>query len=136
MFQITTEPLSVQRLNDLVKRPTDGAVVTFDGIVRNNFEGRPVQYLEYEAYAAMAEKKLAEIGAEVRQKFAVGNIAMLHRIGRLEIGESSIVIAVAAPHRHAAFEACAYAMDRVKEAVPVWKKEFFADGDTHWVNQN
>lgn len=136
MFQVTTEPLSVQRLNDLVKRPTDGAVVTFDGIVRNNFEGRPVQHLEYEAYAAMAEKKLAEIGAEVRQKFAVGNIAMLHRIGRLEIGESSIVIAVAAPHRHAAFEACAYAMDRVKEAVPVWKKEFFADGDTHWVNQN
>jgi molybdopterin synthase catalytic subunit len=136
MFTVTTEPLSVQRLNDAVKCPTDGAVVTFDGIVRNNFEGRPVQYLEYEAYAAMAEKKLAEIGEEVRQKFAVGNIAMMHRIGRLEIGESSIVIAVAAPHRHAAFEACAYAMDRVKEEVPVWKKEFFADGDAHWVNQN
>jgi len=123
-------------VNDLVKRPTDGAVVTFDGIVRNNFDGRSVRYLEYEAYAAMAEKKLAAIGAEVRQKFAIGEIAMMHRIGRLEIGESSIVIAVAAPHRHAAFEACAYAMDRVKAEVPVWKKESFADGADHWVNQN
>ena len=136
MFRVTTEPLNVQQVNDLVKRPTDGAVVTFDGIVRNNFDGRPVRYLEYEAYATMAEKKLAEIGAEVQQKFAVGEIAMLHRIGRLEIGESSIVIAVAAPHRHAAFEACAYAMDRVKAEVPVWKKEFFADGADHWVNHN
>jgi len=136
MFRVTTEPLSVQQVNDLVKRPTDGAVVTFDGIVRNNFDGRPVRYLEYEAYAAMAAKKLAEIGAEVQQKFAVGEIAMMHRIGRLDIGESSIVIAVAAPHRHAAFEACAYAMDRVKAEVPVWKKEFFADGADHWVSQN
>jgi molybdopterin synthase catalytic subunit len=126
----------VQQVNDLVKSPTDGAVVTFDGIVRNNFDGRPVHYLEYEAYAAMAEKKLAEIGAEVQQKFAVGKIAMMHRIGHLEIGESSIVIAVAAPHRYAAFEACAYAMDRVKAEVPVWKKEFFADGADHWVSQN
>jgi molybdopterin synthase catalytic subunit len=136
MFRVTAEPLSVQQVNNLVKRPTDGAVVTFDGIVRNNFDGRPVRYLAYEAYAAMAEKKLAEIGAEVQQKFAIGEIAMVHRIGRLEIGESSIVIAVAAPHRHAAFEACAYAMDRVKAEVPVWKKEFFGDGADHWVNQN
>ena len=136
MFKVTTEPLKVQEVNDLVKRPTDGAVVTFDGIVRNNFDGRPVDYLEYEAYAAMAEKKLVEVAAEVRQKFAVGEVAMVHRIGRLEIGESSIVIAVAAPHRHAAFEACAYAMDRVKEDLPVWKKEFFADGEAHWVNQH
>jgi len=136
MFRVTAEPLSVQQVSDLVKRPTDGAVVTFDGIVRNNFDGRPVRYLAYEAYAAMAEKKLAEIGAEVQQKFAIGEIAMVHRIGRLEIGESSIVIAVAAPHRHAAFEACAYAMDRVKAEVPVWKKEFFVDGADHWVNQN
>jgi molybdopterin synthase catalytic subunit len=136
MFRVTTEPLSVQAVNDLVKRPTDGAVVTFDGIVRNNFAGRPVHYLEYEAYAAMAEQKLAEIGEEMRRKFAVGEIAIVHRIGRLEIGESSIVIAVAAPHRHAAFEACAYAMDRIKEEVPIWKKEFFTDGEDHWVNQN
>lgn len=136
MFKVTKEPLSVQEVNDLVKRPTDGAVVTFDGIVRNNFDGRPVRFLEYEAYAEMAEKKMAEIATEVRQKFAIGEIAMVHRIGHLDISESSIVIAVAAPHRHAAFEACAYAMDCVKEAVPVWKKEFFADGEAHWVNQN
>ena len=136
MFKVTLEPLNVQQVNDFVKRPTDGAVVTFDGIVRNSFEGRAVRYLEYEAYATMAEKKLAEIGEEVRRKFPVGEIAMVHRIGKLEIGESSIVIAVAAPHRHAAFEACSYAMDRVKEEVPIWKKEFFADGEDHWVNQN
>ncbi len=136
MFKVTTEPLSVQQVNDLVKRPTDGAVVTFDGIVRNNFGGRTVSYLEYEAYAAMAEKKLAEIGKESQQKFAIGEIAIVHRIGRLEIGESSIVIAVAAPHRQAAFEACAYVMDRIKVDVPVWKKEFFTDGLDHWVNQN
>jgi molybdopterin synthase catalytic subunit len=135
-IKITTEPLSVQALNDLVKRASDGAVVTFDGIVRNNFDGRCVRALEYEAYAEMAEKKMAEIGTEVQRKFDVGEIAMVHRLGHLEIGESSIVIAVAAPHRQAAFEACAYAMDRVKEDVPVWKKEFFADGDAHWVNQN
>jgi molybdopterin synthase catalytic subunit len=136
MFKVTTEPLDIQTINDLVKRPTDGAVVTFDGIVRNNFDGRDVHALEYEAYAEMAEKKMAQIGREVRQKFPIGEIAMSHRLGRLGIGESSIVIAVAAPHRHEAFEACAYAMDRVKEEVPVWKKEFFNDGDDHWVNQN
>jgi molybdopterin synthase catalytic subunit len=136
MFKVTMEPLNVQAVNELVKRPTDGAVVTFDGIVRNNFEGRAVRWLEYEAYADMAEKKMAQIGAEVQRKFPVGEIAMVHRLGHLEIGESSIVIAVAAPHRHAAFEACAYAMDRVKEDVPVWKKEFFADGNEHWVNQD
>ena len=133
MFRVTTEPLDVQQVHDLVKRPSDGAVVTFDGIVRNNFDGRQVRYLEYEAYAAMAEKKMADIAAEVQAKFAVGDVAMVHRIGRLEIGESSILIAVAAPHRQPAFEACAYAMDRVKQDVPVWKKEFFADGESHWV---
>lgn len=136
MFRVTTEPLDVQQVHNLVKRPTDGAVVTFDGIVRNNFDGREVRYLEYEAYAAMAEKKMAEIAAQVQDKFAVGDVAMVHRIGRLEIGESSILIAVAAPHRQPAFEACAYAMDRVKQEVPVWKKEFFTDGESHWVQPN
>ncbi len=133
MFRVTTEPLDLQQVHGLVKSPGDGAVVTFDGIVRDNFDGREVRCLAYEAYAPMAEKKMAEIATEVRSKFAVGDIAMVHRIGRLEIGESSILIAVAAPHRQPAFEACAYAMDRVKEEVPVWKKEFFADGEAHWV---
>ena len=136
MFRVTTEPLDVQQVHNLVKSPADGAVVTFDGIVRNHFDGREVRYLEYEAYAAMAEKKMAEIAAEVQIKFAVGDVAMVHRIGRLEIGESSILIAIAAPHRQPAFEACAYAMDRVKQEVPVWKKEFFADGESHWVQPN
>ena len=136
MFKVTTEPLDINALNNDVKRSSDGAVVTFDGIVRDNFDGRPVRSLTYEAFAPMAEKKMAAIAAEVQQKFAIGAIAMVHRIGALQIGESSIVIAVAAPHRHAAFEACAYAMDRVKEEAPVWKKEFFADGDSHWVNQD
>ena len=136
MFRVTTEPLDVQHVHNLVKTPADGAVVTFDGIVRNNFDGRAVRYLEYEAYAAMAEKKMAEIAEEMRNKFAVGDVAMVHRIGRLDIGESSILIAVAAPHRRPAFEACAYAMDRVKEEVPVWKKEFFTDGESHWVQPN
>lgn len=136
MFRVTTEPLDVQHVHNLVKTPADGAVVTFDGIVRDNFDGRAVRYLEYEAYAAMAEKKMAEIAEEMRNKFAVGDVAMVHRIGRLEIGESSILIAVAAPHRRPAFEACAYAMDRVKEEVPVWKKEFFTDGESHWVQPN
>jgi len=136
MFRVTTEPLDVQQINHLVKRPTDGAVVTFDGIVRNNFDGRQVRHLEYEAYASMAEKKMAEIAGEVRDKFAVGEVAMVHRVGRLDIGDSSILIAVAAPHRQPAFEACAYAMDRVKQEVPVWKKEFFSDGESHWVQPN
>ena len=136
MFRVTTEHLDVQQVHDLVKSPADGAVVTFDGIVRNNFEGREVRYLEYEAYAAMAEKKMVEIAAEVRTKFAVGGVAMVHRIGQLQIGESSILIAVAAAHRQPAFEACAYAMDRVKQEVPVWKKEFFVDGESHWVQPN
>ena len=121
------------KIHNLVKKPTDGAVVTFDGIVRNHFEGRQVRHLEYEAYASMAEKKMAEIAKEVRDKFAVGQVAMVHRVGRLEIGESSILIAVAAPHRQPAFEACSYAMDRVKQEVPVWKKEHFIDGEAHWV---
>lgn len=133
MFRVTSEPLDVQQVHNLVKKPTDGAVVTFDGIVRNNFDGRPVRHLEYEAYASMAEKKMAEIAKEVRDKFAVGQVAMVHRVGRLEIGESSILIAVAAPHRQPAFEACSYAMDRVKQEVPVWKKEHFIDGEAHWV---
>jgi molybdopterin synthase catalytic subunit len=136
MFKVTREPLNVQEIHNFVKRHTDGAVVTFDGIVRNNFDDRAVRYLEYEAYAEMAERQMAEIGAEARGKFSIGEVAIVHRLGRLEIGESSIVVAVAAPHRQAAFEACAYVMDRVKEQVPVWKKEFFADGEDHWVNQN
>ena len=136
MICLTQEPIDTSRILTHVASHDAGAVVLFLGTTREFTHGRQTASLEYECYAEMAEKKMAEIGAEVRQKFAVGEIAMVHRLGALNIGESSIVIAVAAPHRHAAFEACAYAMDRVKEAVPIWKKEFFDDGEAHWVNQN
>ncbi len=135
MFKVTKEPLNVQEVNTLVKRSTDGAVVTFDGIVRDNFDGRAVRYLEYEAYAEMAEKKMVEIATEVRQKFAVGKIAMVHRIGRLEIGEAAVVIAVAAPHRAEALEAFRYAIDTLNRSVPIWKKEFDVEGGS-WVEEN
>lgn len=104
-----------------------GVVITFLGVVRNRSQGHDIQYLEYSAYKPMAEREMERIAAEVRSRWDCA-CAMAHRVGRLEIGEASIVIAVAAPHRGAAFEACHYAIDRVKETVPVWKKEVAVDG--------
>lgn len=104
-----------------------GAVITFLGVVRNRSQGHAIQYLEYSAYKPMAEREMERIAEEVRARWGCA-CAMAHRVGRLEIGEASIVIAVAAPHRGAAFEACRYAIDRVKETVPVWKKEVAVDG--------
>ena len=108
-----------------------GAVVTFIGTVRNKSLGQAIQYLEYQAYKPMAEREMRRVAAEVEQRWGL-SCAMAHRVGRLEIGEASIVIAVASPHRKAAFEACHYAIDRVKEIVPVWKKEVAIDG-SWWV---
>lgn len=133
MYRVTKDPIWVEEIEAWVKEPSAGAVVTFDGIVRNNAEGRAVRFLEYEAYPEMAEKCLGEIGEEVKRKWHLNKVAMVHRIGRLAIGESSIVISVSAPHRADAFAACQYAMDRVKESVPIWKKECFEEG-AHWVN--
>lgn len=104
-----------------------GAVVTFVGVVRDNSQGHRVRYLEYSAYAPMAESEMRKIGDEVKARWGFP-CAMAHRVGKLEIGEASIVIAVASPHRKAAFEACHFAIDRVKETVPVWKKEVAQDG--------
>ena len=104
-----------------------GAVVTFLGVVRNRSQGHDIQYLEYSAYKPMAEREMARIAEETQTRWGCA-CAMAHRVGRLEIGEASIVIAVAAPHRAAAFEACRYAIDQVKETVPVWKKEVATDG--------
>ena len=105
----------------------------FSGVVRNQTDGRPVKYLEYEAHAPMAEVKMREIGRTVRSRWpGVRRIAMLHRTGRLEIGEASVLIAVSAAHRGDAFEACRYAIDTLKRTVPVWKKEHFEDGEV-WV---
>jgi MoaE-MoaD fusion protein len=111
-----------------VRTASDGAIVTFDGCVRNQSHGRPTLYLDYEAYESMALAKMREIGAEVHAKFPIDRVAIAHRLGRLEIGETSVFIAVSAPHRAAAFEACRFAIDTLKRSVPIWKKEYFEDG--------
>jgi molybdopterin synthase catalytic subunit len=111
-----------------VRTGADGAIVTFDGCVRNQSHGRRTLYLDYEAYESMALTKMREIAAEVRAKFPIDRVAIAHRLGRLEIGETSVFIAVSAPHRAAAFEGCRYAIDTLKRSVPIWKKEYFEDG--------
>jgi molybdopterin synthase catalytic subunit len=132
-FVVTRAPLEAVRLAALVQGPDMGAVVTFAGIVRNNFGGRATAYLEYEAYEGMAEAVLAQIAAEARERWETGPIAIHHRVGRLEIGETAVLVVVASPHRHAAFEAAEWIMDRIKEAAPIWKKEIWADGASEWV---
>ncbi|MFQ5817121.1 MAG: molybdopterin converting factor subunit 1 [Terriglobia bacterium] len=115
-----------------LKAPADGAVVTFDGIVRNHSGGKQTLYLDYEAYEPMALKKMREIAAEMRSRYPVDSVAIVHRLGRLAIGETTMFIAVSAAHRAAAFDACRYALERLKRTVPIWKKEYFADGAV-WV---
>jgi molybdopterin synthase catalytic subunit len=132
LIEITRESIRPETVIGRVLGPQCGAVVTFFGTVRNNFEGKRVLYLEYEAYPAMALKKLEEIAVEIKRKFPVEAVAVTHRLGRLEIGEISVVIAVSAGHRQAAFEGCQYAIDRIKEIVPIWKKEYYEDGAA-WV---
>ena len=132
MFDITDQPLSLEPLVSAVTRSSSGAVASFLGVVREQTRGRQVLYLEYEAYREMAIPKMREIADEIRRKWKVDEIAMVHRIGHLEIGETSVAIAVSAPHRHQALAACAYAIDRLKETVPIWKKEVWTDGE-EWV---
>jgi molybdopterin synthase catalytic subunit len=127
-FFLTGEPLDPRAIEALVADPGCGALVTFVGTVRRTNEGREVDYLEYEAYPGMAEKKMAEIGREIQERWGLEGVAIGHRLGRCEVGEASIVICVASPHRRAAFEACHYAIDRVKEIVPIWKREVWKDG--------
>ena len=131
LFRITEDPLVAEQLYAVVASPAHGAVVSFAGVVRDHTEGRQTQYLVYEAYGDMARAKLVAIGAEIRERWAIGEVAIIHRVGRVEIGEISVVIAVASAHRSEAFEACRFAIDRVKETVPIWKKEVFEDGQ-HW----
>ncbi|OLC00295.1 MAG: hypothetical protein AUH30_02915 [Candidatus Rokubacteria bacterium 13_1_40CM_68_15] len=132
-YQVVTTLLSPDAAAAAVDHPGAGGIVVFSGVVRNETGGRPVKYLEYEAHAAMAEAKMREIGDAVHARWlGVKRIAMLHRVGRLEIGESSVLIAVSAAHRGDAFEACRYAIDTLKQTVPVWKKEHFEDGEI-WV---
>jgi MoaE-MoaD fusion protein len=128
VFLLAREPIQPHEFLERLKAPEDGAAVVFDGFVRNNFKGRRTLYLEYEAYEPMALGKMREIGAQIRARFQIHRVAIVHRLGRLEIGETSVWIAVSAAHRGAAFDACRYAIDTLKRAVPIWKKEFFADG--------
>ena len=132
VFEITQSPLSVEAAVAAVTKSTCGAVATFLGVVREFSRGRQVSYLEYEAYPEMAVAKMRQIEEEIRQKWEIERVAIQHRVGRLGIGEASVVIAVSAPHRRQALEACAYAIERLKQIVPIWKKEVAPDG-SYWV---
>jgi molybdopterin converting factor subunit 1 len=128
VYELVRAPIQPEIYVARVKRPQDGAVVTFDGIVRNHSGGRQTLYLDYEAYEPMALEKIRAIGALLRGRFAVDRTVIVHRLGRLEIGETSVFIAVSAAHRGVAFDACRLAIDTLKRSVPIWKKEYFADG--------
>jgi MoaE-MoaD fusion protein len=128
IFRLVRAPIDTGEIVVGLKAPEDGGLVVFDGFVRNHLKGHPTLYLEYEAYEAMALAKMRQIGAEIRRRFAIDRLAIVHRLGRLEIGETSVLIAVSAPHRGAAFDACRYAIDTLKRSVPIWKKEYFAGG--------
>jgi MoaE-MoaD fusion protein len=125
---LTRERIDAEKLVAAIKRGEDGAVVVFDGIVRNNSRGRRTLYLDYEAYEEMALKQMERLVAEAREKFGVRAVTLVHRLGRLEVGETSVLIVVASAHRGAAFEACRWIIDTLKKTVPVWKKETFEDG--------
>lgn len=130
LFEITTEEISTDEVVARLANPAIGAVVTFVGVVRGVSEGREVRYLEYEGYAEMAEEKLQQIGEEVRAKWkTIREVVIVHRVGRLQIGETAVVIALSSAHRQETFDAVHYAIDRLKEIVPVWKKEVWDEGE-------
>ncbi len=129
LFEITSGALSADEVIARLADPKNGAVVTFVGVVRDNTEGRQTLYLEYEAYPEMAEETLRQIGAEIQERWkSIRQVAIVHRVGRMEIGEASVVIALSAAHRPEMFDALHYAIDRLKEIVPIWKKEVWTDG--------
>jgi molybdopterin synthase catalytic subunit len=128
LLALVRTPIDTPEIVAQLKAPRDGAVVAFEGIVRDHSGSRSTLYLEYEAYEAMALSKMHEIGAQMREKFPIRRFAMIHRLGRLEIGETSVLIVVCSAHRAAAFEACRFGIDTLKRTVPIWKKEFFRDG--------
>ncbi len=134
MIQLTHEPIDYFALTESVRQSGCGAVVTFLGTVRDLTGEQVTVALDYEAYGPMAEKKLAEIEADTRRRWPVGDIALVHRLGHMDVGEISVAVAVSCPHRAQAFEACRHAIDRLKELVPIWKKENWTDGRTEWVH--
>lgn len=131
-IELTRAPIAAEEIVAGLKAPADGAVVVFDGIVRDHSGGQRTLYLDYEAYEPMARRKMEEIAAELRARWTVDRVALVHRLGRLQIGETSVLIAVSAAHRADAFEACRHAIEQLKRTVPIWKKEYFADGAV-WV---
>ena len=131
-FALTRSPIDSRAITNRLLRGEDGAIVDFEGVVRNNTKGRATRYLDYECYEAMAVKMMAQIGREIAAAHAIGRIAMVHRLGRMEIGEASVVIVVTSPHRKPAFDAALEGINRLKKLVPIWKKEYFADGEV-WV---
>jgi len=132
LFKVTDDPLDPRELERELDKPENGAVVTFQGVVRNHSRGRTVSYLEYDAYAPMATKVMAQIAEEIKARWPITDIGIWHRTGRLEIGETSLLVVVTSGHRKEAFEACHHAVDRIKEIVPVWKKEVWDNGES-WV---
>jgi molybdopterin synthase catalytic subunit len=132
MFRVTTQPLNLQELVDFVTDPEAGAIATFIGTTRNNNEGRKVIALDYDAYPEMAAKELTRLGEEARKKWQICRMAIAHRIGPVQITEPSVMIAVSAAHREAAFAACRFAIEEIKRTVPIWKKEVYEGGEI-WI---
>jgi molybdopterin synthase catalytic subunit len=131
-YEVTAEPLDLVRLVEAVTRNTSGAIASFLGVVREFARGRQVHHLEYDAYPEMAAATMRQIGEEIRARWPVDGVAIVHRTGRLTIGEASVAIAIASPHRHEALQACGYAIERLKEIVPIWKREVWTDG-AEWI---
>jgi molybdopterin synthase catalytic subunit len=132
MFRVTDKPIDLQELVRFVSDPGAGAIATFIGTTRNNNEGRNVIALDYEAYPEMAEKELARIGEDASKKWQICRMAIVHRLGPVQIGDASVVIAVSSAHREAAFAACRFAIEEIKRTVPIWKKEVFEGGEV-WI---
>jgi len=130
---LQTEPIDLASLFEQVRGDGDGAVVHFVGYVRNHHKGREVRYLEYHGYDEMAEAEMRRLADSIRTEFEIDAIAIVHRLGRLEIGDASVAVVISSAHRRPAFDACREAMDRLKRTVPIWKKEFFVDG-VEWVD--
>ena len=132
MFRVTNKQINLQELVDFVRDPQAGAIATFIGTTRNNNEGRRVIALDYDAYPEMAEKELRRIGQEASQRWQLCRVAIVHRVGPVQITQASVMIAVSSAHRDAAFAACRFAIEEVKKTVPIWKKELYEGGEL-WI---
>lgn len=132
MLAVTAEPLDRAAVDRFLEDPAAGARVVFEGIVRNHHDGRPVRHLEYEAYEEMALRQIEAIARAIAERWPTYRVAIVHRVGRLEIGDGAVVVGVSTAHRADAFEACRFGIDQVKADVPIWKREFYADGTASW----